>query len=411
MITLDHSVHLQDYQYNLPESAIAKFPLAQRDQSKLLLYWEGKMEDKHFYQLPELLPPDSHLFFNDTKVIPARLYFKKEDNIQGEGAQIEIFLLQPEQPSAVMAEAMAARETCTWQCMIGNQRRWKPGLVLKNQIAIEGQTVTLTAHQRDDDRRLVTFYWDEPTVSFATIVAAAGQVPLPPYLNRAATAEDQPRYQTVYAGQEGAVAAPTAGLHFTDAILNRLKEKGITQHHLTLHVGAGTFQPIKEENVVQHNMHSEQMAITRANVEDIIKAEGKIIAVGTTSMRTLESLYWYGVLLAEDPKAAFRVGKLVPYQFNAQKLPTVNQAMENVLSFMQRKGLHHLTGNTEIFIFPGYAFKVCQGLITNFHMPQSTLVLLIAAFIGPQWRAVYQHALTHHYRFLSYGDSSLLLPR
>ena len=405
-----HSVRLQDYQYDLPESAIAKFPLAQRDQSKLLLYREGKIKDKHFYQLPELLPADSHLFFNDTKVIPARLYFRKEDNVQGEGAQIEIFLLQPEQPSAVMAEAMAARKTCTWQCMVGNQRRWKPGLILKNQIAVEGQTVTLTAQQCDDDRRLVTFHWDEPTISFATIVAAAGHVPLPPYLNRAATAEDQPRYQTVYSAQEGAVAAPTAGLHFTDEVLTHLKEQGTHLHYLTLHVGAGTFQPIKEEDVVQHNMHSEQMAITRANVEDILKAKGKIIAVGTTSMRTLESLYWYGVQLTKNPKAAFHIEKLVPYQYDSQPLPTLTQAMENVLAFMQRRGLDHLTGSTEIFIFPGYAFRVCQGLITNFHMPQSTLVLLIAAFIGPRWRTVYEHALAQDYRFLSYGDSSLLLP-
>ena len=404
-----NTVRLQDYQYDLPEAAIAQFPLAQRDQSKLLLYHKGMIEDRHFYQLPELLPPNSHLFFNDTKVIPARLHFRKEGNVQGEGAQIEVFLLRPERPSTVMAEAMAARGVCTWQCMIGNQRRWKPGLVLKSQLKINGQTVTLTAQQEETNQTLVTFRWDAPTLSFALIVAAAGQVPLPPYLNRAAIAEDQPRYQTVYSAQEGAVAAPTAGLHFTDEVLERLPEKGIGLHYLTLHVGAGTFQPIKEDDVVQHAMHSEQMAISRSNVEDILTAQGNIMAVGTTSLRTLESLYWYGVLLAQDPEAKFRIEKLMPYQYEVQQLPSVDQAMENVLALMQRKGLAQLTGSTEIFIFPGYSFRVCRGLITNFHMPQSTLVLLIATFVGPQWRAVYEHALAHDYRFLSYGDSSLLL--
>lgn len=399
---------LEDYAYDLPESAIAKFPIAQRDQAKLLVYRQGKIEDRQFHQLPEHLPLGSQLFFNNTKVIPARLLFQKEDSAQGSGAQIEIFLLHPVQPSVVMSEAMAAQGTCTWQCMIGNRRRWKAHQVLQSRL--ENKKIILRAQQIEGADSLVTFQWDDPSLTFAEVVEAAGQVPLPPYLKRAATQEDKPRYQTIYSAQEGAVAAPTAGLHFTDATLQALQQRGIGQHYLTLHVSAGTFQPIKEADVTQHPMHAEQLVVTRENLEALQAADGPLIAVGTTSMRILESLYWYGVLLQSNPEAPFRIAKLAPYQHNPARLPTLRQSAENVIAYLKAQRLQQIVGETEIFIFPGYTFRACQGLITNFHQPKSTLVLLIAALIGEDWRKVYQHALQHDYCFLSYGDSSLLLP-
>ena len=403
-------LRLEDYTYDLPETAIAKFPVAQRDQAKLLVYRSGTIADRRFEQLPEQLPPNSQLFFNDTKVIPARLRFQKEATEQGAGAQIEIFLLHPVQPSKVMSQAMAARESCVWQCMIGNRRRWKASQILRNVLTVDGKPVALRAKRIEGEDNQVYFQWDDTNVAFAEIVAASGQVPLPPYLNREATDEDRPRYQTVYSAHEGAVAAPTAGLHFTEAVLNKLTERGIGQHYLTLHVSAGTFQPIKEDNITQHPMHSEQMVVTKANLEALLNVQGPIIPVGTTSLRTLESIYWYGVMLQKQPKADFRVPKLIPYEHELKELPTLRQSVENILERMQRDQLTQLVGETEIFIFPGYRFRVCRGLVTNFHQPKSTLILLIAALVGQDWRMIYDHALRQHYRFLSYGDSSLLLP-
>ena len=401
-------LRLEDYVYDLPEAAIAKFPIAQRDQAKLLVYRQGKIEDRRFHQLPDQLPVGSQLFFNNTKVIPARLLFQKEASVQGAGAQIEIFLLHPVQPSVVMSEAMAAKGSCTWHCMIGNRRRWKAHQVL--QSTLENKNIVLRAQQIEGADGLVTFQWDDTSLTFAEVVEAAGQVPLPPYLKRAATQEDKPRYQTVYSAREGAVAAPTAGLHFTDATLQALQQCGIGQHYLTLHVSAGTFQPIKETDVTQHPMHAEQLVVTQENLEALLAVDGPVIAVGTTSLRILESLYWYGVLLQANPQASFRISKLTPYQHGLNRLPTWRQSVENVMDYLKAHGLQQVVGETEIFIFPSYTFRACQGLITNFHLPKSTLVLLIAALIGEDWRKVYRHALQHDYRFLSYGDSSLLLP-
>lgn len=402
-------LHLEAYDYNLPQERIARFPLEQRDHAKLLYYKEGIIQDQVFYNLSDLLPANSRLFFNNTKVIPARLFFQKPGTSQGPGATIEIFLLNPLQPSTLIGEAMTARESCSWHCMIGNQKRWKDSQVLERSLTLEGQELRLKAVLEDRAQRRVRFVWEDPIVHFVDLVEAAGQVPLPPYLNREATEEDRPRYQTVYSEKEGAVAAPTAGLHFTPEVMQQLQKRSIQQHYLTLHVSAGTFQPIKSEDIRNHPMHSEQVLVSRENVMALLRGEGPVIAVGTTSLRSLESLYWYGVMLLEDPGASFKVPKLIAEQKKDMRF-SLKESMEAVLDFMDRHQLQQLMGETEIFIFPGYRFRVIEGLVTNFHMPKSTLILLIAALMGDNWRLVYEHALQNDYRFLSYGDSSLLLP-
>jgi len=405
----DH-ISLEAYEYELPDERIARFPLSKRDHAKLLHYQQGNIVDRVFYELPELLPAGSQLFFNNTKVIPARLFFQKESTIQGPGANIEIFLLNPVAPSTIIGEAMLTRERCSWHCMIGNQKKWKDGQILYRRLSVGQVELVLRAEIVNREEKVVRFSWDVSDVHFVDIVEAAGQVPLPPYLKREATEEDRPRYQTVYSQKEGAVAAPTAGLHFTPEVLHNLEERGLQQHYLTLHVSAGTFQPIKEKDVRQHPMHSEQVLLSRENVESLAHGKGTIIAVGTTSLRTLESLYWYGVMLSQDPEAAFKVPKLIAEATPEEKTLSLSEAMGEVLAYMNRKQLDQLMGETEIFIFPGYKFRVIDGLITNFHMPKSTLVLLIAALVGEDWKKIYDHALAYGYRFLSYGDSSLLMP-
>ena len=403
-------IHLDAYDYPLPDERIARFPLEKRDHSRLLTYQKGNIQDKMFYELPDLLPPGSQLFFNDTKVIPARLFFQKSATVQGPGANIEIFLLNPLTPSNIIGEAMMAREQSGWHCMIGNQKKWKDGQVLERKLKVGQKELLLKAELYDRAQKTVKFSWDAPEVNFVDIVEEAGQVPLPPYLKREATDEDRPRYQTVYSEKEGAVAAPTAGLHFTPEVMKALKTKGFQQHYLTLHVSAGTFQPIKENDIREHPMHSEQVLVSRANVESLANAQGPVIAVGTTSLRTLESLYWYGVMLKQKPDATFKVPKLIAYETAEEHILSLKASMEEVLAYMDEKNTDQLMGETEIFIFPGYRFRVIEGLVTNFHMPKSTLVLLIAALVGEDWRSIYEHALDNGYRFLSYGDSSLLLP-
>lgn len=399
------AVNPQDYGYDLPEARIAKHPLEQRDQSRLLFYEQGEIQHKRFYELPTQLPEHAYLFFNNTRVIPARLIFFKET-----GARIELFLLHPVAPSTVIDEAMQVTGSCTWQCMIGNFKKWKDEQVLQMSLQPGGEQVVLKATIADREQMLIRLEWTPAAMPLVEIVEAAGQVPLPPYLAREATAEDKPRYQTVYSTAAGAVAAPTAGLHFTEAVLAELEARGIGRDFLTLHVSAGTFQPIKAESVTEHPMHAEQMVINRDNLRNLLDPERMIIATGTTSMRTLESLYWYGVQLLQGGDRDFHIAKLYPYQWAGQPLPDRVQAMQAVIQEMEARGLEQLVGETEIFIFPGYTFRVCEGLITNFHQPGSTLVLLIAAFVGEDWRAIYQEALDGDYRFLSYGDSSLLLP-
>jgi S-adenosylmethionine:tRNA ribosyltransferase-isomerase len=391
------NLDLSSFSYHLPEEKIAKYPLANRSDSKLLTYTNGTISHRKFEEIDEILPESCHLVFNDTKVIPARLIFHKET-----GARIEIFLLEPLAPSNIYAEVMAATEKCQWHCMIGNAKRWKIGSQMSTTLP-SGQIVTATRI----DQEIAEISW-EGAASFSEIVTELGNIPLPPYLNREVEESDKPRYQTVYSHHEGAVAAPTAGLHFTEEIIARLPNKNITTDYLTLHVSAGTFQPIKAESVEEHPMHREQIIVTKANIEKLLNQE-QVIAVGTTSMRTLESLYWYGVRLSENAEAAFFVQKMDPYQ--AEKGLSKNESLQNVLSYMIRYQLESITGHTEIFIFPSYKFRICKGIVTNFHLPGSTLILLIAALVGDDWKVIYNEALASDYRFLSYGDSSLLLPR
>lgn len=394
-------LNLSDYTYQLPDDRIAKHPLRERDSSKLLVLNNGDIAHKQFKDIAGIIPANSTLFFNNTKVIPARIYLNKDT-----GASIEIFLLNPIAPSHIMSIVMEEKRSVTWHCMVGNYKKWKAE-ALKTTLDLNGTKVNLSATIIDREKRSIRFEWDNPEISFAEIVEGAGQVPLPPYLNRAPEAEDKPRYQTVYSQIDGAVAAPTAGLHFTDQVLETLNLRNIKQDFLTLHVSAGTFQPIKTENVLEHPMHSEQIVATKENIENILKATEKIIPVGTTSMRSLESLFWFGARLING-NDDFSIEKLEPYQGN--NIPSRNDAFQAILNWMEKNGLSQIVGKTEIFIVPGYQFRVCDGLITNFHQPGSTLMLLVAALIGDDWKKVYQEALSNGYRFLSYGDSSLLLP-
>ncbi|MFK7953871.1 MAG: S-adenosylmethionine:tRNA ribosyltransferase-isomerase [Ekhidna sp.] len=383
---------LDDFIYDLPEDRIAKHPPENRSDSKLLFYDKGDISHHGFNEIPELIPEDSSLFFNDTKVIPARIVLHKET-----GARIEIFLLEPVLPSQVHEEVMNATKACQWKCMIGNARKWKIGNDLKHD------NVDLKATRSGDD--LVTFEWDGKK-TFSDLLTEIGKIPLPPYINREVNEADEDRYQTVYSKMKGAVAAPTAGLHFTEEIIEGIKKKNITVDFLTLHVSAGTFQPIKSENVTEHDMHNEQIWITRKNIENLLKKE-QVIAVGTTAMRTLESTYWYGVKLGQNA-ADFFISKEDAYSI---KPISRNEALENILNEMDSKGVDLLGGHTEIYIYPGYTFQICKGLVTNYHMPGSTLILLVSCFLGEDWRKVYDEALSNEYRFLSYGDSSLLMPK
>ncbi|MEM6726724.1 MAG: S-adenosylmethionine:tRNA ribosyltransferase-isomerase [Bacteroidota bacterium] len=384
------SLNLNDYSYDLPEERIAKHPPKERGTSKLLVYHKGSIQHQTFPAIVDHLPEDALVVFNDTKVIPARIILHKAT-----GARIEIFLLEPLQPSKVHETVMMSQQSCTWKCMIGNAKKWKLETALKHP--------TLPFSATRSGQQEVTFNWEGGT--FSQLLTEIGKIPLPPYIQREVEQADQDRYQTVYSKMDGAVAAPTAGLHFTDAILEQLIAKGIQTQYLTLHVSAGTFLPIKTDDIAEHPMHNEQVWIQRQTIETLLHAP-QTIAVGTTSMRTLESLYWFGVRL-ENGKDNFYIRKDDPYTFAAIERAV---ALHYILRYMDQHQLQQLRGQTEIFLYPGYTFQMCDGLITNFHMPNSTLILLIAAFIGEDWRTVYQEALHNEYRFLSYGDSSLLLP-
>lgn len=393
---------LSDYSYHLPQDRIAQEPLPQRDRAKLLVYRRGQIQDFIFRQIPDLLPSDSFLVFNNTRVIPARLLLQKPT-----GATIEIFLLEPRQPSRIVSVAMEARKTCTWTCLIGNKKRFKEDLQL--HLHIGGRDISLKVSLINEQE--VCFTWSDERVSFAEILHHLGKIPLPPYIKRQAQQEDEVRYQTVFAEKEGAVAAPTASLHFTQEILEEIARRGIQKDFLTLHVGAGTFQPVKEEDFRKHTMHAEQVVVSLENIENLLENLNKnIVAVGTTAMRTLESLYWFGakVLQQKTQEPRIWVEKLLPYEM--RNLPSAEAALEAIRNLMRANRLNEIRGETEIFIFPSYSFKICKSLITNFHLPQTTLILLVAAFVGEDWQKIYEHALSNEYRFLSYGDSSLLMP-
>jgi S-adenosylmethionine:tRNA ribosyltransferase-isomerase len=403
---LPADICLDDFTYDLPSEKIALFPLAQRDHSRLQVYRQGQITHTHFYELAQFIPAESLLVFNNTRVIPARIYFRRSS-----GAVIEIFLLQPENLHESIHTVMQMQGGCTWKCLIGNKKRWKEGEVLQQSIHLTGTEIQLTASLLNRDEQLVHLQWTPATVRFSELLPQLGEIPLPPYLNRRVTDRDQESYQTVYSVKEGAVAAPTAGLHFTEAVLASLREKGVNTDFVTLHVGAGTFQPIKATNVLQHPMHGEQIVFNQANIRLLLEKIAHIVAVGTTSMRALESLYWYGVkLLLQPADTSFFIKKLFPYESDPVHLPTASDALQQVLLHMEQNGYEEVIGETQILIVPGYSFRLCKGLVTNYHQPGSTLLLLIAAFIGPDWRKVYAEALENNYRFLSYGDSSLLLP-
>jgi S-adenosylmethionine:tRNA ribosyltransferase-isomerase len=387
---------IDDFKYGLPEDRIAKYPLAKRDESKLLLWRKGQISHHQFSAAPELVPESSLLVFNDTRVISARLLFQKST-----GARIEIFLLHPELPTRDIQASMAIKGMVTWYCLVGNKKKWK-GEKLKKQVG----NAVLTASYHSREKNLIRFEWTGKE-TFAEIVNKSGETPLPPYMNRKPEKEDSARYQTVYSKNDGAVAAPTAGLHFTESMLNKFQKKEIDLEYLTLHVSAGTFKPVEAADYRNHNMHCEQIVITVSSIENLLKNHDKIVAVGTTSLRILESLYWYGVLLSNNPDAPFTITKNLPYLLKSTI--SFHESLLEILQLCKKLELHELHGETEIFIYPGYQIKSAAGLFTNFHLPKSTLLLLISSFVDGAWKEIYETALTHDYRFLSYGDSSLLL--
>jgi len=400
-LTLE-STNLKDFLYDLPQDCIARHPLATRDGAKLLIYQNEKITHEKFKNVIAFVPKDALLFLNNTRVIAARLFFFKET-----GAKIEVFLTDPVEPYTDFQQAFKAKNRCVWKCIIGNVKKWKDDQLIHLQTRLSSQSFAVAARLLDRENGLVEFRWPGGA-EFLDIIETAGHVPLPPYLHREDEQEDKVRYQTVFSEREGAVAAPTAGLHFTNDILQDLRAKGVVQDQLTLHVSAGTFRPIKAENFEDHPMHQEIIIISRRNVQHIFDAKGPIIAVGTTALRTLESMYWFGARLSVDTHAPFQITKADPYLAELQNV-SVSKAMHSILKRMDEKKVNELHGSTGIFIYPGYRFKIVTGLFTNFHMPGSTLILLVAAFVGGRWKDIYHEALEKDYRFLSYGDTSLLL--
>lgn len=405
------SIH--DFTYPLPAERIAPEPLPDRAASRLLVNRGGTITDQHFRDLPSELPAGSLLIFNDTRVVRARLLA-----LRPTGGQVELFCLEPVAPHRSLELALQQTGHCTWRCLVGNGRRWKEGPVTLEFTTTEGQTATLHAERQAQEAgtALIDFRWEPAALPFAEVLRAAGHLPLPPYIARPDTAADAVRYQTVYAAAEGAVAAPTAGLHFTPEILAELREKGFSTGHITLHVGAGTFQPVKADHMAGHPMHTEPILVTAALLRQLLAHRPRpVLAVGTTSLRTLETLYWLGVGLlqraAGDEPHELLVTQWQPYeQTDAAAHISPEAALTALLRHLEAQGTDTLEANTRLLIAPGYQFRLITGLITNFHQPESTLLLLVAALLGPDWRAVYDHALAHNYRFLSYGDSSLLLP-
>ena len=399
-------IHIQDYAYDLPDDLIPKYAKVDRDHSRLLVWENGRITDDHFFNLPELLPQNSLLVFNNTKVIRARLLFRKAT-----GAKIEIFCLEPIDPSEYVL-SFSQQQQCTWKCMVGNLKKWKGEKLVQN-LKIGKEQLNFCAEKIGDlsNGCEVAFSWDNPTYSFAEILEASGNIPIPPYLNRESEDIDITSYQTVYSRISGSVAAPTAGLHFTHELFSALDRNHVLCEEVTLHVGAGTFQPVKSDKIGGHEMHSEHFVVTRSLIETLSTFKGKIIAVGTTSVRTLESLYFIGCKISLNPGIKIpelSVNQWEPYQSEENDL-SLNRSLGAIIEYMKLHDLTELNTSTQIIIAPGYRFKVISGMITNFHQPLSTLLLLIAAFLGEDWKQIYEHALNNKYRFLSYGDSNLYL--
>lgn len=405
MTAKTEQIRIEEFNYPLSDERIAKFPLTKRDESKLLVYRNGKIDEAVFKQLSDYLPQGSMLVYNNTRVIQARMLFQKET-----GAQIEVFCLEPVIPHDY-ALVFQQTESCSWLCLVGNLKKWKEGALHKT-IRMDDKEVVLSAERikTTGDSHLVRFSWNNPQVTFAELLDAAGILPIPPYLHRETRESDLQTYQTVYSKIKGSVAAPTAGLHFTPEVLAGLDAKGFTREEVTLHVGAGTFKPVKSEVIGDHEMHTEFISVRRSAIENIRTNLGRIIAVGTTSVRTLESLYYMGRTLVNNPDATSEelvVTQWTPYHDTEEV--TTHEALTALLDYLDRNQTDTLLSATQIMIAPGYEFKIVKGIITNFHQPKSTLLLLISAFVNGNWKSIYNYALDNDFRFLSYGDSSLLL--
>ena len=403
MMTDIRSISIDEYDYPLPEDRIAKYPLTERDASKLLVLKDGMIQASQFKHIGDFLPSEALLVFNETKVIRARLQFQKET-----GSHIEVFCLEPDDDYQI---AFSSRSPVHWKCLVGNSKRWRDGL-LRMPLTVSGEEVVLTANRmkKNDQYSEIEFSWTPADIPFATILEAAGEIPLPPYLNREAEPEDRDRYQTVFAKYDGSVAAPTAGLHFTKPLLEQLNRNGFELDEVTLHVGAGTFRPVATATIGEHAMHSETIVVRKSLIENLIQHIGSpVIPVGTTSTRTLESLYWIGMMLVEQglTMRSLHVEQWYPYE-DHQTL-TTREALEKIIAYLDLHQLTHLEANTSLMIAPGYQMRIITGLITNFHQPRSTLLLLVSALIGDRWKDAYQFALEHGFRFLSYGDSCLFL--
>lgn len=399
-------IHIKDFDYELPESRIAKFPVQKRDHSKLLLFNKGAISEDMFFNIASYLPKGALMIFNNTRVIQARIHFRKET-----GALIEVFLLEPAEP-ADYELMFQTNFGCSWLCLVGNMKKWKTG-ALERTFYINGKEVELKAERMEDcgTSQLVRFTWNDSNVTFADILDSVGELPIPPYLNREAQESDKTTYQTVYSKIKGSVAAPTAGLHFTEKVLHSIDEHGVDRDELTLHVGAGTFKPVKSEEISGHAMHTEFFSVRLSTLENLISHKACAIAVGTTSVRTLESLYYVGARLEKNmdlSEEQLHVEQWEPYSTHPTITPI--KAIENIIGYLKRNGESVFHGSTQIIIAPGYEYKIVKMLVTNFHQPQSTLLLLVSAFVHGDWRKIYDYALAHDFRFLSYGDSSLLIP-
>ena len=406
-------IHISDYQYDLPDERIAKFPMARRDQSKLLIYNKGEVGEDIFYHLPGYLPKGALMVFNNTKVIQARMHFRKTDaNGEHTGALIEVFLLEPAEP-ADYEQMFQTTGHCAWYCLVGNLKKWKEG-PLTRVVEVEGIQIEVTATRGPihGTSHRIDFTWNGD-VSFATIIDTMGELPIPPYLNRETQDSDKTTYQTVYSKIKGSVAAPTAGLHFTPEVLADLDAHGIEREELTLHVGAGTFKPVKSEEMEGHEMHTEYISVRRDTITKLLNHDCQAIAVGTTSVRTLESLYYMGLKVIANPDLTedqLHVSQWEPYHKGDCPQCDARSSLQALASWMDARGLEVLHASTQIIICPGYDYKIVRMLVTNFHQPQSTLLLLVSAFVGGDWHKIYDYALAHDFRFLSYGDSSLLIP-
>ena len=411
-------IHISDYSYDLPDERIAKFPMAERDHSKLLLYNKGVVGEDMFYNLPKYLPQGALMVMNNTKVIQARLHFRKST-----GALIEIFLLEPAVP-ADYEQMFQQTHRCSWLCLVGNQKKWKEGALIR-ELEIKNEKFQISAIRKGEQgtSQLIEFEWDNANINFADILDVLGELPIPPYLNRETQESDKTTYQTVYSKIKGSVAAPTAGLHFTERVLSDVDAHGIEREEVTLHVGAGTFRPVKSSTIGEHPMHTEYIAVHRHTIERLLAHHAEAIAVGTTSVRTLESLYYMGLKVLANPNVSeeeLHVNQWEPYgagtapneelEMRNEKLVSAMEALTALRDWMIKRELTVLHSSTQIIIAPGYDYHIVKMLITNFHQPQSTLLLLVSAFVHGDWHKIYDYALAHDFRFLSYGDSSLLIP-